>query len=53
MVGVRQQRVECMVEEFMAEKESGLPPTISTAVGYLMPEGRYLEWLFEPAPFDD
>ncbi len=53
VVGVRQQRVESMVEEFMAEKESsGLPPTISTTLGYLMPEGRYLEWLFEPAPFE-
>ncbi len=52
VVGVRQQRVESMVEEFMAEKEAGLPPTISTTLGYLMPEGRYLEWLFESAPFD-
>jgi hypothetical protein len=30
----------------------GFGPTISTALGYLMAEGRYLEWLFEPAPFD-
>jgi len=52
VVGVRQQRVESMFEEFMAEEESGLRPTISTAIGYLMPERPYLEWLFEPAPFD-
>jgi hypothetical protein len=52
VVGIRHQKIEGMVEEFMAEKESRLTPTISTSVGYLMPEGRYLEWLFELAPFD-
>jgi hypothetical protein len=41
-----------MVEELMAEKETRFSPTIRTALGYLMPGGRYLEWLFEPAPFD-
>ena len=52
VVGVRHRNVESMLEEFMAEKDSGLPPTISTAVGYLMPEGCYMEWFYEPAPFD-
>ena len=52
VVGVRHERIERMVEEFLGESESRFGPTLSTAVGYLMPEGRYLEWLFESAPFD-
>jgi hypothetical protein len=52
VVGLRNERIEKMVEEFVGEKQSRLAPTISASPGYLMPEGRYVEWLFEPAPFD-
>lgn len=53
VVGVRHERIENMIEGLLGEKESRLAPTISTPLGYLMPEGQYLEWLFEPPPFDN
>lgn len=53
VVGVRHERIENRIEELLGEKEKRLAPTISTSLGYLMPEGRYLEWLFEPPSFDN
>jgi len=52
VVGVRHERIEKTLAKLLGEKGVRLLPTISTALGYLMPEGRYLEWLFEPEPFD-
>jgi hypothetical protein len=52
VLGVRYEPMERMVCELLGEKESILAPSISTSAGYLMPEGQYMEWLFEPAPFD-
>lgn len=52
VVGVRLERIEDIVAELMGEKGARFGPTISTPLGYLMPEARYLEWLFEPTPFD-
>jgi hypothetical protein len=50
VVGVRHERIQKMFEEL--SRESGLSATISISLGYLMPENKYLEWLFEPPPFD-
>jgi hypothetical protein len=48
IVGVRSEEIEALVE-----KHWGRPaPTISISLGYLMPEQRHLEWLFESEPFD-
>lgn len=52
VVGVRHERIENMVEELIGENEPKFSPTVSTALGYLMPEGRYLEWLIEASPFN-
>jgi hypothetical protein len=52
VVGIRHERIEKMVAKLTAEKEPGMMPTISTSLGYVSPDGRYLEWLFEAAPFD-
>lgn len=49
VVGVRHQEVERMVAELRGEKfHSYLPTTISSPIGYLMPEGRYRAWMFGP-----
>jgi len=52
VVGVRHEQIERTVASLSEEKESHLTPTISTSLGYLMPQSSFLEWLFEPAPFD-
>lgn len=52
VVGVRHEQIERMTESLSEAKESSSTATLNTSLGYVMPEGRYLEWLFEPAPFD-
>ena len=52
VVGIRHERIERTVAELSGEKGPGLIATVSTSLGYVSPEDRYLEWLFEPAPFD-
>jgi hypothetical protein len=52
VIGVRHEEIERMIERLSGSKESRLMDTLNTSLGYVMPEGRYLEWLFEPAPFD-
>jgi hypothetical protein len=52
VVGVRSERIEQRIGRLLGEKQPRLAPTICTSLGYLMPEARYVEWLFEPAPFD-
>jgi len=51
VVGVRNEQVETMMKELSGDP-SITAPTISISLGYLMPEAKYLEWLFEGAPFD-
>lgn len=47
VVGIRNQAVERMVAEFHGEKfHPYLPPTVSTPIGYVMPEQRYIAWVF-------
>jgi len=47
VVGVRHQEVERLVAELSGEKfHAYLPSTISTPIGYVMPEARYLKWIF-------
>lgn len=49
VVGVRFQEVERLVAECRGEKfHAYQPPTISSPLGYLMPEKRYMAWVFAP-----
>jgi hypothetical protein len=49
-VGIRDERIESIIERLT---DWGRPaPTISTNLGYLMPQQHYIEWIFEPSPFD-
>lgn len=51
VVGVRHQGVERMVAECRGEKfHPYQPPTVSTPLGYLMPDGRYRAWVFSNDP---
>jgi hypothetical protein len=53
IVGVRQQQVERAVAELLGESpHPDVPPTISIALGYLMPEQRYRAWLFDGHDLD-
>ena len=47
-VGVRSEQIEALVEKYWGR----IAPTVSTSLGYLMPEKRHLEWVFEHRPFD-
>jgi hypothetical protein len=49
-VGVRYERIESIIERLSDWRRPA--PTISTNVGYLMPQRDYVEWIFEPSPFD-
>jgi hypothetical protein len=51
VIGVRHEQIESMKTELSGDPSVNAP-TISALLGYLMPEARYLEWLFEDAPFD-
>lgn len=45
VIGIRHQRVERLVAELSGTKfHSYLPPTVSSPLGYLMPEARYRAW---------
>ena len=49
VIGLRHQRLESLVAELIGLKDHPyIPPTISTPIGYLMPENSYVSWLFEP-----
>lgn len=49
VVGVRFQEVERIVAECRGEKlHAYQPPTISTPLGYLLPEARYRAWVCTP-----
>ncbi|HEX5414256.1 MAG TPA: hypothetical protein VFZ25_01235 [Chloroflexota bacterium] len=49
VVGVRFQDVERLVAECRGERfHAYQPPTISSPLGYLMPEKRYMAWVFAP-----
>ncbi len=49
VVGVRFQEVERVVAECRGEKfHAYQPPTISSPLGYLMPEKKYKPWVFAP-----
>jgi hypothetical protein len=47
-VGVRSEKVEALVEKYWGRPA----PTISILLGYVMPQQRHLEWLFDPLAFD-
>jgi hypothetical protein len=49
-VGVRHEQIESIIKRLSEWKRPA--PTISTNVGYLMPERGYIEWIFESSPFD-
>lgn len=47
VIGVRHQLVERLVARLTGDKfHAYLPPTVSTPLGYLMPEARYRAWMF-------
>lgn len=49
VLGVRFQEVERLVAQCRGEKfHAYLPSTISSPLGYLMPEKKYMAWLFTP-----
>ncbi len=49
VVGVRHQGIERLVAELRKETfHAYQPPTISTPLGYLLPESRYRAWIFAP-----
>lgn len=51
VVGIRHQGVERVVAELRGEKfHAYQPPTVSSPLGYLMPEARYRAWLVSDAP---
>lgn len=52
VVGVRSERIEELVGKLCRRSKSKLAPTLSTNLGYVMPQARYIEWLFEAPPFD-
>lgn len=48
VVGVRHQPLEALVAKLIGQKyHPYIPPTISTPLGYLMPNARYTAWFFE------
>jgi hypothetical protein len=54
VVGVRFQEVERLVAELCGEKfHAYTPPTVSTPLGYVMPEKKYMAWVFSPGRSDD
>lgn len=55
VVGVRHQGVERIVAECRDERFHPYePPTVSTPLGYLLPEARYIAWTFgADTPADD
>jgi hypothetical protein len=49
VIGARFQEVERLVAECRGEKfHAYVPATISSPLGYLMPEKRYMAWMFAP-----
>lgn len=47
VIGVRHQQVERLVAELRGQKfHAYIPPTISTALGYVLPEASYRAWIF-------
>ena len=52
IVGVRYLPIETMISDLIDSVNAVFAPTICTPLGYVSPEQRYSEWLFEDAPFD-
>jgi hypothetical protein len=50
IIGVLAEDVEDVVRRYSGCSRSGMTPTISVSLGYLMPEKKYLEWRFGPLP---
>jgi hypothetical protein len=49
VVGVRYEKIERLVTELRGEKfHAYAPPTLSTPLGYLLPECRFRTWVFGP-----
>lgn len=55
VVGIRHQALELLIAELLGRKpHTYIPATLSTPVGYVMPEGKYRPWLFgEDMVLDD
>jgi hypothetical protein len=48
VVHVESPRIRIELNRLLGEKPSRVQPSVSSALGYLMPERRHLEWLFDP-----
>jgi hypothetical protein len=48
VIGLRDDAVERLLAELQPERgrETNVTPTLSVSLGYLMPERKYIEWLF-------
>jgi hypothetical protein len=53
IVGVVSEDIESLMQKLDLRAREGSVPTISISLGYLMPEKRYLEWLFGPRPVSE
>jgi hypothetical protein len=54
VIGVRHLGIEKLVAEALGKKlHPYIPPTISTPLGYIMPEKKYATWLFGEGDVDD
>ena len=54
VVGVRFETVERLVAECRGEKfHAYLPPTVSSPIGYVMPQKQYMGWVFSPGRSDE
>jgi hypothetical protein len=50
IVGVRSDQIESLVEKLSHSGEDRFEATVNISLGYLMPEKRYLEWVFAAQP---
>ncbi|HEY1799458.1 MAG TPA: hypothetical protein VGG46_00875 [Terriglobales bacterium] len=48
IIGVVSKQIEALLERLSPFDQAFPKPTITTSLGYLMPEKRYQEWLFVP-----
>ena len=51
-VGVLHEAIEKLVQEYCGMERSRQGATLTTNLGYVMPEKRFLIWVLEPSPFE-
>jgi len=48
IIGIESVSIRSMLGELIKLKHGAPQPSLTSAIGYLMPEARFLEWLFDP-----